>query len=223
MNYNIIIILISVIVIIAIICIILLLNNNTKSQLSYYPAIQLSKDDDRKESSTFSIIQNYPPTPYKWTVPKGYTFLNNWTFNKKYGNITLEGTNTVASTNGSGTTIGNKPLQDKVMFSVAFTPNENTNKNVRIGIVTGKFTNTVLGSDKKGIAVDKSGNVYYNGEQAAVSGSPFNEKNTSYIDVAVDTCTYLFWYRVNGGIWNGNSSTNPETNEGGLSFYELTN
>lgn len=222
------------IVIITIVCILILLFICIllqKSPIAYYPVIELQSVNNTISRAEIQTSSSYP-------IPFGFTFLTNWTFHStKIGGSDITLTNTIATVTNNDYSIimGTKELTGKVMYSVEMKyPGNQYNINVNIngfGIVSGLLSpeyiynyNKHIGSNTQGIVVYDTGHVWFNNVQDSVSGDVFKNQNSSNIvDIAVDTMAKLFWYRVDGGNWNGGSDNNPATGQGGWSIHKITN
>jgi hypothetical protein len=125
---------------------------------------------------------------------------------------------------GVFTALGSYAVGDtaRVVYSVQLSydldPSLPQNQAVGFGLNSTVLTNSI-GIDTNSIGVLNTGEVYFNGIQV-YSGLPTFAVG-DIIDVAL-TGTYVnpgWWYRVNGGYWNGNPAADPATNTGGLTQY----
>jgi len=76
--------------------------------------------------------------------------------------------------------------------------------------------NNPLGADSNSIGVTNLGEVFYD-NSSYDNGYPTFGNVGDVIDVLID-CGNSFYYRVNGGFWNGNSNANPLTGNGGIQY-----
>jgi hypothetical protein len=101
---------------------------------------------------------------------------------------------------------------NKVMFSVIYT---STNPSIGVGTRTIGLGNTSMnysgpfngypGNDGNSVGFSDDGNYYYNGT-AVLTGLP-TWTSGDIIDIAIDNDNAYCWIRVNGGSWNGQSSS----------------
>ena len=164
------------------------------------------------------------------SVPAGFTFIAAtapaWYWNSLGSEIitTFSGRTVYDNAPGTYSALGNYAVGDtaRVVYSVRldadYDPSLPQNQAVGFGL---NLTNLEagLGTDDKSMAVLNTGEVYWNGIQI-YSGLPaFGVGDV--IDLAL-TGTYVtpgWWYRVNGGDWNGDPTADPTTNTGGLTQY----
>lgn len=97
---------------------------------------------------------------------------------------------------------------------------------VGIGFATDYSANggtNSLGSGAQ-YAVYKDGQVQAYGAPTGDAGDPFVSGDTVDIAISIgDTSgTGLWWYRVNGGNWNGNPTANPNALTGGFTYFPAT-
>ena len=126
---------------------------------------------------------------------------------------------------------------DKVMFSVKFT---STNPNVGVG---GRFIGVGLtamdysgnpfggypgGGDERSIGLSDFGQLYFstgveNTAPQILSGTSLPTwTNDDVIDVAIDYDLSQLWIRVNGGLWNNYSGSNPASSSVGVDISSFT-
>jgi hypothetical protein len=229
-----------VIVITSLFCIILLVIvvflYLQKSPIAYYPIIQLSSSGTGEiQPYNNGIARAAIQTSSLYPIPTGFTFISNCSFDplRMGGDIILdqnETTATVGNSSGWGIIVGKEPLQGKVMYSVRMTyPGYQIDANA-IGICSGLFSPFIsyahaiyIGSTTQAIAVYDTGSVWFD-DSKLYTGSLFeNHNGTNTVDVAVDTMEKLYWYRVDGGNWNGSLESNPATGSGGWSISGITN
>ena len=164
------------------------------------------------------------------TVPAGFTFIAAtapaWYWNSLGSEMitTFSGRTVYDNAPGTYSALGNYAVGDtaRVVYSVQLTwdddPSLPQNQSVGFGLNTTNLE-AGLGTDDKSMAVLNTGEVYWSDIQI-YSGLPtFSQGDV--IDVAL-TGTYVtpgWWYRVNGGDWNGDPTADPATNTGGLTQY----
>jgi hypothetical protein len=138
------------------------------------------------------------------------------------GNLIATHANTsvggVNSTSFDGPAVGN--LGIKYYFEVTLQTSV-TNGN-SFGFVTpaGNVVNnpSVSGgaADKTGVSLGSSSSIVYspNGTNTGIDLGPAAVNDVW--GVAANLDTYKFWFRKNGGLWNGSSTANPATGAGGV-------
>lgn len=80
-----------------------------------------------------------------------------------------------------------------------------------------------LGQTVNSVGYYNTGDVYFNGAQAAAVATWGATFLTSVIDVAIDLDNKKIWVKVDNGTWNRDSAANPATNTGGVSIAALAN
>ena len=164
------------------------------------------------------------------TVPAGFTFIAAvapaWYWNSLGSEMitTFSGRTVYDNAPGTYSALGNYAVGDtaRVVYSVQLTwddePSVPLNQVIGFGLDT-TYLEAIVGFTDKSMGVTNAGVVYWNNIQI-YSGLPtFSQGDV--IDVAL-TGTYVtpgWWYRVNGGDWNGDPTANPATNTGGLTQY----
>ena len=164
------------------------------------------------------------------SVPAGFTFIAAaapaWYWNSLGSEMitTFSGRTVYDNAPGTYSALGNYAVGDtaRVVYSVQLTwdddPSLPQNQSVGFGLNTTNLE-AGLGTDDKSMAVLNTGEVYWSDIQI-YSGLPtFSQGDV--IDVAL-TGTYVtpgWWYRVNGGDWNGDPTADPAANTGGLTQY----
>ena len=159
-----------------------------------------------------------------------YVYENNGDGNTGIANIVLNLTNsnlsvTATSNNVTGYTAtatgtyGITPGQG-VMFSLTVNSSAGLdNQGLGIGNYNANLQ-TPVGSDASSIGIYNSGNVFNNGINIGQGSVTFT--TNSVVDLAIDNDNRSIWYRVNGGVWNGDANANPSLNTGGFSFSSLS-
>lgn len=148
------------------------------------------------------------------TAPKKFQFDTNKTNSGiTLSNNNLKATNTSAS--GYLVAMATKSIGDnqKIMISATMDAIP-ANETMYIGFIPESQTATSSVPGNGAYVVGDDGSWYASSYTAAYSAK--FQSNGSVVDVCLDSANNRFWYRVNGGSWNGNSSNNPETNTGGL-------
>jgi hypothetical protein len=163
-------------------------------------------------------------------VPTGFTFVAAvapvWYWNSLGSALTtvFSGRTITDTASGAYSALGSYAVGDtaRVMYTVKLDYDAETiltqNQAVGFGLNSTNLEDA-LGTTDKSMAVLNTGEVYWNGIQIYTGLPTFVAGDV--IDVAV-TGTYVspgWWYRVNGGDWNGNPTADPATNTGGLLQY----
>ena len=180
-----------------------------------YPAVNVNSDSATVIRAQF-IIQQTP----LYTVPSGFTFLNNWYWDRYNSNFASVSTTTTSNDTITGVpyldngtyiynnaaVFGNIPIlpSTKIMFSIMHSIWSTYTDNEGIGIGTSDASIiNYLGSDLNAIGIYDDGYIYSN--NTGLNQAPYSifETNGQIIDVAVDTIVNKMWYRVNGGPWQG--------------------
>jgi hypothetical protein len=128
------------------------------------------------------------------------------------------------SDTGTYTALGSYTVADtaQVMYTVLLNPVKNHNLSLKQAVGFGLAStnlNSGLGSNSASTGVFNNGSVYFNGVPQHTGLPTFGQGDV--IDVAV-VGTYFgpgWWYRVNGGDWNGDPVADPATNTGGLGQF----
>lgn len=135
----------------------------------------------------------------------------------KTANVTLSGSNLVATSSGAavggGATI---KMTGKSYFEITCTTLTGT---PRIGLTTWVLFAGALGSTAASLGYASTGAVTVNNVTLATIQT-FIQGNR--IGVAVDPAARLIWFRVNNGNWNNNAANNPATGVGGIDFSSMT-
>jgi hypothetical protein len=163
-------------------------------------------------------------------VPTGFTFVAAvapvWYWNSLGSALTtvFSGRTITDTAPGAYSALGSYAVGDtaRVMYTVKLDYDAETiltqNQAVGFGLNSTNLEDA-LGTTDKSMAVLNTGEVYWNGIQIYTGLPTFVAGDI--IDVAV-TGTYVspgWWYRVNGGDWNGDPTADPATNTGGLQQY----
>jgi len=163
-------------------------------------------------------------------VPTGFTFVAAvapvWYWNSLGSALTtvFSGRTITDTAPGVYSALGSYAVGDtaRVMYTVKLDYDAETiltqNQAVGFGLNSTNLEDA-LGATDKSMAVLNTGEVYWNGIQIYTGLPTFVAGDI--IDVAV-TGTYVspgWWYRVNGGDWNGDPTADPATNTGGLQQY----
>jgi hypothetical protein len=163
-------------------------------------------------------------------VPTGFTFVAAvapvWYWNSLGSALTtvFSGRTITDTAPGAYSALGSYAVGDtaRVMYTVKLDYDAETiltqNQAVGFGLNSTNLEDA-LGTTDKSMAVLNTGEVYWNGIQIYTGLPTFVAGDV--IDVAV-TGTYVspgWWYRVNGGDWNGDPTADPATNTGGLLQY----
>ena len=162
-------------------------------------------------------------------VPEGFTFAAAtapvWYWNSLGSEMitTFSGRTVYDNAPGTYSALGNYAVGDtaQIVYSVQLSydldPSLPQNQAVGFGLNSTNLENG-LGTDDKSMAVYNNGIVYWVGNDIYTGLPTFAAGDI--IDVAL-TGTYRtpgWWYRVNGGDWNGDPTANPATGTGG--FYQ---
>jgi len=163
-------------------------------------------------------------------VPTGFTFVAAvapvWYWNSLGSALTtvFSGRTITDTAPGAYSALGSYAVGDtaRVMYTVKLDYDAETiltqNQAVGFGLNSTNLEDA-LGTTDKSMAVLNTGEVYYYNIQIYTGLPTFVAGDV--IDVAV-TGTYVspgWWYRVNGGDWNGDPTADPATNTGGLLQY----
>jgi len=160
------------------------------------------------------------------TAPAGFTFVPAtapvlfWnavgsTLARTFSNRTLYDNNAT----GTHSALGNYPIADtaRVMFSVLLSNQTPDFLFQALGFGTSSTDlQTGLGSNNQSMGVFNDGNVYF-ANNIQHSGLP-TFGSGDVIDIAMQGSYYSpgWWYRVNGGDWNGDPTADPSTDTGSL-------
>jgi hypothetical protein len=187
-------------------------------------------------------------TTTAYSIPSGFTFVNNATFDPNYngaGNVLSNGNLSVKNKTTNNTTVTTYPIgiNDKVImsFKYIFTGNWPAPDNTIFGIAKQSISSTVsqwpgsLGN----VPATYSAGIYDDGRTLISSYlgtvQDFNAGTrrariyspNDIIDVAVDAANQKMWFRVNGNPWMATYSAptvsvgaDPATNAGG---FDITN
>ena len=110
--------------------------------------------------------------------------------------------------------------EDKVMFSVlvnlaqpATLPDSHF---IGVGYTTMNYQGNPYGgfpgSDNQSVGYCSNGTIRWNGNVLSTSFTLATWGDGDIVDIAIDNNNNVLWVRVNGGDWNNNPSSNPETN-----------
>lgn len=168
--------------------------------INLYPAVNIAYQNE--DFGGEFIIQ----TTSAYSVPNGYTFLNNWYFNTyDSNNITVSEDKLTATANYGAfhSVYGNVAISSGslIMFSVQHSIYNGIPTNDAVGIGTLNISNSI-GINNTSIAFYDDGSEFAKGNEVLTGLTSFQE-NGQIIDVAVDTFNNLVWYRINGGAWQG--------------------
>jgi len=156
-----------------------------------------------------------------------FVYDNNGNLNTGVANITLQLSNdnlTVAATanNASypGIATGTYTITgEKVMFSLTMTVSAPSgNQGIGFG-TTNANIQSYVGSDIYSVAFYNDGSFVTNGNQVTIGYPTFTTGDI--IDIALDnsnSMNQLTWYRVNGGEWLGDPTTDPATDTKGVAI-----
>ena len=160
------------------------------------------------------------------TTPAGFTFVPatapvlfwnkiNAQLARTFSNRTLYDNNAT----GTHSALGNYPIADtaRVMFSVLLSNQTPDFLFQALGFGTSSTDlQTGLGSNNQSMGVFNDGNVYF-ANNIQHSGLP-TFGSGDVIDIAMQGSYYSpgWWYRVNGGDWNGDPTADPSTDTGSL-------
>lgn len=177
--------------------------------------------------STGSFGANYEPGG---AVPEGFTFAPAtapvWTWSSVGGTLGRTFSNRTVYNDDVTvySALGNYAIADtaRIMFSVQVTNQSAAFSYQIVGFGTSATNlNAALGSYATSMGAFSNGNVYWNSE-LQYSGLPTFVAG-DVIDVAMQGSYFSpgWWYRVNGGDWNGNPAADPSTNTSSL--FQLVN
>ena len=137
---------------------------------------------------------------------------NTTVFDVAPGDYTLIGTNAI-------------PTTGAWMFSVRMDYNidaELPDIGGYVGLGTRSFDPThALGNDNQSFGFSDTGLAFFNGSSVESGFPQFNVNSPVIIDIAVLNGDYV-WIRVNGGDWNGSSSSNLLDGTGGFQIATMT-
>ena len=185
-----------------------------------------------------------PPTPFFMSegafgansepggaAPAGFTFVAavapvwTWATLPVSGLTTVFSGRTITDTApGAYSALGSYAVGDtaRVVYSVRLDADIETSLSLNQALGFGLNSTNLddgLGTTVNSMAVYNNGEVYWYGIQIYTGLPTFVAGDV--IDVAL-TGTYVnpgWWYRVNGGDWNGDPTADPATNTGGLTQY----
>lgn len=81
---------------------------------------------------------------------------------------------------------------------------------------------TLIGGDINSVGVDPvNGGIRFNASNLGTTGAIYGGNVGCAVCIAIDTTAKLFWARINGGSWNGQTTADPATGTGGLSLAAL--
>ena len=182
----------------------------------------------------FYVAEQTPPTgafgansESGGAVPNGFVFAAavapTWTWNQLGSGLqTVFSGRTVSDFQpGTYTALGSYAIADtaQVMYTVTLDWDADTvapqNQAVGYGLARTNLE-AGLGIDQHSMAVLNTGEVYFSGTVFAAGSTTFGQGDV--IDLALTGSYYsgAWWYRVNGGAWNGDPSADPATNIGGF-------
>ena len=159
-------------------------------------------------------------------VPNGFTFAAavapTWTWNQLGSGLqTVFSGRTVSDfAPGTYTALGSYAIADtaRVMYTVTLDWDADMvltqNQAVGYGLASTNLE-AGLGADQHSMGVLNTGEVYFGGTVYAAGSTTFGQGDV--IDLAL-TGSYMaggWWYRVNGGAWNGDPTADPAANIGG--------
>jgi Concanavalin A-like lectin/glucanases superfamily len=125
--------------------------------------------------------------------------------------------NTVFDTNqGYTSALGTKELSTSglTMFSVTLNFDYDGPHPIQYLLGIGNHNTdltTGLGSNTNSYGIGTDGNIYYAGT-TVVTGLPTWGTPGDVLDIAINPASNSLWFRVNGGLWNGNPAADPATN-----------
>jgi hypothetical protein len=156
-------------------------------------------------------------TASTYGTPTGFTFLNNWFWSDYDVNVVSVSQTVNPDDTAQALVIpGNNGVRGsyaitpgtKCMFSVthAIWSGISGFDGVGVGSATMDYIgiDRWLGNDNQAIGIFDDGLIFTNGSSVGSSHTVF-ETNGQIIDVAVDTVNNKMWYRVAGGVWQGNA------------------
>jgi hypothetical protein len=125
---------------------------------------------------------------------------------------------------------------DRVMFSVKFTSTSPGvgvgGRFIGIGLTamgySGPFDGYPGGADELSIGLSDDGKLYFSTAVEMTAPQPLSGTslptwtNGDVIDVAIDYDLSLLWLRVNGGLWNNYSGSDPSTSSVGVDISSFT-
>jgi hypothetical protein len=139
-----------------------------------------------------------------------------WDSNKVGTGNTLSNNNLTVTSTGFSSVLAESKIFGRVMFSIQLEQSA-TSSYIGIGKSDMDLNSYVGGSDGKSVGFASSGDILFGGSYM-IAGLPSWGTIGDVIDIAIDSSIPEFWVRVNGGDWNGNPTSNPGENIGGLSF-----
>jgi len=111
---------------------------------------------------------------------------------------------------------------EKVMYSVKVTDEDLDDVPLNLAHIGFAYQyvdlNTALGDDVSGYGIGwcQNGEIHYAGSIAQSELPTYGPGDR--LDIAVDLGYGSFWVRVNGGLWNGNGSSDPASGLNGISL-----
>ena len=129
---------------------------------------------------------------------------------------TLSNDNFTVTSTSFTSVLAESKIFGKVMFSIEIEQSA-TSSYIGIGKSDMDINSYVGGTDGKSVGFESSGDIVFGGSYIN-SGLPSWGNIGDIIDISIDSNVPEFWVRVNGGNWNGNPSSDPGLNVGGLSF-----
>ncbi len=139
-----------------------------------------------------------------------------WNPNNVGAGNTLSNNNLTVTSTGFSSVLTESKIFGRVMFSVQLEQSA-TSSYIGIGKSDMDLDSYVGGSDGKSVGFGSSGDILFGGSYM-IAGLPSWGNVGDVIDIAIDSSIPEFWVRVNGGDWNGNPTSDPGENSGGLSF-----
>lgn len=132
-------------------------------------------------------------------------------------NITLSGSNLVATSTGAGGVRTDRSLSKKSYFEGVLTTLAGT---PQIGVSSTNWDHaTALGTGNNTIGYQPSGVVRSNNATLATIATYVQGDR---IGVAVDPLNRLIWFRVNNGNWNNSALNDPAAGVGGIDYSTVT-